>query len=279
MKLQIARTAGFCMGVQRAVDVALNAPDHCPAPIRTFGPLIHNNQVLQMLANKGIQPMDQLPPAQGRGTMIIRAHGIPPQSQAQIKAAGFHVVDATCPRVKKVQVIIERYARQKYGVIIVGDHNHAEVAGLMGYAGDRGVVIESRAALEQLPPFDNAIIVAQTTQNTKFFREIREWVRQNHPQFKIFNTICDSTEKRQAEVRMMAGQVAAFVIIGGHNSGNTRRLAEIARETGRPAFHIETEADLDLAALRKFNTLGITAGASTPPWVTDKVCGVLQNLT
>ncbi len=266
------------MGVQRAVDMALEAPGAFPAPIYTYGPLIHNNQVLQLLVAKGIQPIASLP-EQGRGTMIIRAHGIPPQDQAQIEAAGYKILDATCPRVKKVQVIIERYARKEYGVIIVGDHNHAEVAGLKGYAGNRGVVVESMAALDELPAFPQAIIVAQTTQNTLFFKRIGQWARANRPQYKLFNTICDSTEKRQAEVRILANQVEAFVIIGGRNSGNTRRLAEIARHTGRPAFHVETEGDLELAAMAAFNEVGVTAGASTPSWITERVCRMLRELT
>ena len=277
MNLKIAHTAGFCMGVQRAVEMARKAPETHPAPIHTYGPLIHNNQVLQLLADKGIHPIQGLP-AKGAGTMIIRAHGIPPQDQSRIQAAGFQVLDATCPRVKKVQVIIQRYAKEDYGVIIVGDHNHAEVAGLMGYAGPKGVVVQTLAALKDLPAFTRAIIVAQTTQNTVLFRQVRHWTSAHHPHYKIFNTICDSTEKRQAEVRMLANQVEAFVVIGGRNSGNTRRLAEIARETGRPALHIETEEDLDLAALREFSDLGVTAGASTPPWITERVCRVLEGL-
>ena len=277
MRLRIAHTAGFCMGVQRAVDMALKAPATCPAPIYTYGPLIHNNQVLQLLADKGIQPIETLPP-RGRGTMIIRAHGIPPQDQARIESAGYQLLDATCPRVKKVQVIIERHASRDYGVIIVGDQDHAEVVGLMGYAGGRGVVVDSLEALDHLPPFGKAIVVAQTTQNTAFFDNVRTWARIQQPSYEIFDTICDSTEKRQAEVRKLAHQVEAFVVIGGRNSGNTQRLADIARDSGRPAFHVETEADLDATAMQPFSEVGVTAGASTPPWITQNVCRKLQDI-
>ena len=154
---------------------------------------------------------------------------VPPQDEKALADAGFTVINATCPRVVRVQVIIDKYSKKGYDTIILGDEKHPEVIGLLGYARDKGHTVTSLDQLKALPQFEKAVVVAQTTQNTKFFREIREWVRQNHPQFKIFNTICDSTEKRQAEVRMMAGQVAAFVIIGGHNSGNTRRLFEIGR--------------------------------------------------
>jgi 4-hydroxy-3-methylbut-2-enyl diphosphate reductase len=258
--------------------MALSTPNVFPAPIFTYGPLIHNNQVLNLLAEKGIHPIDTLP-AKGEGTMIIRAHGISPQDQKRIEAVGFQVLDATCPRVKKVQVIIERYSRRDNGVVIIGDQNHAEVVGLMGYAGNHGVVAESLAALDELPSFSKAIIVAQTTQNTEFFKQVQSWAGTHRPQYEIFNTICDSTEKRQAEVREMADSVDAFVIIGGRNSGNTCRLAEIAQMTRRPAFHVETEADLDIAAMEKFSAVGITAGASTPPWVTEKVCSVLNKIS
>jgi len=277
MKIMIARTAGFCMGVRRAVEMALAAPRRFAAPIYTFGPLIHNPQVLDILAEKGICVLRDFP-RDRPGTVLIRAHGVPPQSKDALRQAGLTVVDATCPRVIKVQTIIAKFARQGHAVIIIGDQDHPEVVGLLGYGAGRAYAVSSMAELQALPAFEQAIVVAQTTQNSRFFDQVCDWVQSHHPEWKIFNTICDSTEKRQAEVRMLANQVEAFVVIGGRNSGNTRRLAEIARETGRPALHIETEEDLDLAALREFSDLGVTAGASTPPWITERVCRVLEGL-
>jgi len=277
MNLIIARTAGFCMGVSRAVDIALDASNKDEKPIYSYGPLIHNPQVLDLLKEKGISVINDIPD-QGSGTILIRAHGVPPQVKDDLKKAGFNVVDATCPRVIKVQNIIHKYAGQGYASIIIGDRDHPEVKGLLGYAGGNGFVVDSLDALDVLPAFDKAIIVAQTTQNTHFFEEIKKWAGSNFPHYKIFNTICDSTEKRQAEVTRLAASVDAIIVVGGHNSGNTQRLAEIAQQAGKPAFHIETEAELDVKTVLSARSIGITAGASTPNWIIKRVYNALESL-
>jgi len=191
------------MGVRRAVEMVLDAPNKHEGPIFTCGPLIHNPQILNLLEEKGISILPEIPD-HGSGTVLIRAHGVPPQAKEDLKAAGFKIIDATCPRVIKVQTIIRKHSKQGYASIIIGDKNHPEVVGLLGFAGEKGYVVNNLDDLKTLPPFDRAIIVAQTTQNMQFFEKVKNWADQKSPQYKIFDTICDSTAKRQTEVRQLA---------------------------------------------------------------------------
>ncbi len=277
MKITIARTAGFCMGVRRAVELALDASNRSHDSIYAYGPLIHNPQVMNILADKGISVINEIPDS-GSGTVIIRAHGIPPDEREALTSAGFDILDATCPKVIKVQSIIARHAKKGYAVIIVGDRAHPEVIGLLGYAGGNGFVAETMDALTALPKFDKAIVVAQTTQNTVFFETVKQWAALQHPNYKVFNTICDSTENRQAEVKQLSSEVDAVVVVGGYESGNTKRLFEIARDAGKPSVHIETEADLEISQLGNARHIGITAGASTPNWIIKRVHGEIESL-
>ncbi len=277
MRIEIAKTAGFCMGVRRAVELALDAPGKYTEPIYTYGPLIHNPQVLSLFAEKGLSILDTIPD-HGSGTVLIRAHGVPPEDKQRLADAGFTVVDATCPRVIRVQTIIRVHARKGYTAIIVGDRDHPEVVGLVGYAGTCGMVVSDMQEVRALPAYEQAIIVAQTTQNTRFYDQVKAWADRHHPHYKTFDTICDSTEKRQAEVKQLADRVDTIVVVGGRTSGNTQRLAEIAAETGKPAFHIETEAELADCDLEHVGQVGITAGASTPNWIIKRVYRHIEHL-
>jgi 4-hydroxy-3-methylbut-2-enyl diphosphate reductase len=268
------------MGVRRAVEMVLDAPDQSTKPIYTYGPLIHNPQVLNLLKSKDIRVLDEIP-IRGCGTVLIRAHGVPPTAKQHLKEAEFNVIDATCPRVIKVQTIIGKHAKKDFAVIIIGDKDHPEVIGLLGYARNNGHVVGDMEELAALPAFDNAIIVSQTTQNARLLESVINWAAENHPHYKIFNTICDSTERRQAEVQRLAEAVDAVIIVGGYDSGNTRRLAEIARQTGKPTYHIESESELasmDTHLLASARHIGITAGASTPNWIIKKVYRSLETL-
>jgi 4-hydroxy-3-methylbut-2-enyl diphosphate reductase len=278
MKIIIAKTSGFCMGVRRAVEMVLDAPEEHLNPISTYGSLIHNPQVLEILKEKGISAINESP-QQGSGTILIRAHGVPPETRDQLAEVGFNVIDATCPRVIKVQTIIKKHLKKGFASIIVGDRDHPEVIGLRGYGGDKSYVAINVDELKALPRFENAIIVAQTTLNTHLWHAVKKWAADNHPHYKIFETICGSTERRQAEVQRLAESVDAVIVVGGRNSGNTKRLVDIARQTGKPAFHIESDTDLidmDLETLTSARQIGITAGASTPNWVIKKVYRALE---
>ncbi len=269
------------MGVRRAVEMVLDAPRKHKGPISTYGPLIHNPQVLKLLEEKEISVINDIP-EHGSGTILIRAHGVPPDVKENLEKVGFNVVDATCPRVIKVQSIIKRHAGHNYASIILGDKDHPEVVGLLGYAGENGYVIGSLNDLNSLPRFEKAIIVAQTTQNTHLFDKVRKLATDKFPHYKVFNTICDSTGRRQAEVKRLASSVDAILVVGGFSSGNTQRLAEIAEKTGKQAYHIETESDLralDLKLLVSSRRIGITAGASTPNWTIKRVYRALEALS
>ena len=279
MKITIAKTAGFCMGVRRAVDMVLDAANRTNAPICTYGPLIHNPQVLGMLKEKGIPVMDKIP-ASGLGTVLVRAHGVPPESQIALKTAGFEVINATCPRVIRVQTIIRKHAEKGFATIIIGDKDHPEVKGLMGYAQDKGYTVSSMKELKEMPRFDQAVVVAQTTQDTSFFNNVKTWAEEECPHYKVFDTICDSTEKRQAEVRRIAKTHDAIVVVGGKESGNTKRLAQIAAETGRFSIHIEEVSELtsnEWEKLAAMDAIAITAGASTPNWIINQTYLALED--
>jgi (E)-4-hydroxy-3-methyl-but-2-enyl pyrophosphate reductase len=277
MKVVVAKSAGFCMGVRRAVETTLDIVNREEQGIATFGPLIHNPQVLDLLAERGVKVLADVPP-QASGTIIIRAHGVPPAQKEQLRATGATVKDATCPRVIKVQAIIRRYQRQGYETVIIGDRNHAEVEGLMGYARDMGHVVSNEEDARRLEIKDSYIVVSQTTQDEQAFDQLSRMVLERYPQGKVFNTICDSTHNRQEEVRNLCRQVQAMVVVGGRASANTQRLGEIASSLGCPVFMAETEEDLDFDRLASFDTVGVTAGASTPTWMINRVVQALEEL-
>jgi 4-hydroxy-3-methylbut-2-enyl diphosphate reductase len=275
MKVRLAKTAGFCMGVRRAMELALEANYHYPDPIYTYGPLIHNPQVLKMLKEKGIRILDP-DQDQQTGTLIIRAHGIPPQDHERLKKTGFKIVDATCPRVIKVQAIINKYAQDGFTPIIVGDRDHPEVIGLLGYSQGRGIVLTDPDQVDDLPDLDKVLVVAQTTQDESLFQEAVQQIRGRFPDSLVFNTICNATLERQQEIRDLAHEVDGLVIVGGYNSGNTRRLVAITQAEGTPCFHVETEDELDQKEISRLKTVGVTAGASTPNWMIRKVVQELE---
>ncbi len=276
MRVVLASTAGFCIGVKRALEMVLKAIDQNRGKIYTYGPLIHNPQVLDLLRERGItvlRPGERVP----SGLVVIRAHGIPPQEKHELEAAAANIIDATCPRVAKVQAIIRRWALQGSATLIVGDADHPEVRGLMGHTEGRGYVVAGFQDVAALPELKDLIVVAQTTQSEcRFAARVAE-IQARFPQAKIYNTICDATASRQAEVQDLARQVEALVVVGGRNSGNTQRLVEISRGTGIPTYHVETEQDLDLEEMSRYHTVGVTAGASTPHWLIGNVVNTLKH--
>ncbi|MFH1146191.1 MAG: 4-hydroxy-3-methylbut-2-enyl diphosphate reductase [Pseudomonadota bacterium] len=277
MEVILARKAGFCMGVRRAMDTVLLALKKQPKPVATFGPLIHNQQVLGLLESKGISIIRNVNEIKG-GTVVIRAHGIPPHQKAEILKTGAQVVDGTCTRVVKVQTIIRRFARKGYQTVIVGDEGHPEVLGLLGFAENRGILVSSKTDVEKLPKLEKYIIVAQTTQDEKLFEEVVSEIISRNPGGEVFNTICHSTHERQMEVLDLCKHVEAIVVVGGKESANTKRLAQIADEAGIRAYHIETENDLDLKEISHFSKVGVTAGASTPNWIINRVVSRLEGI-
>lgn len=274
MKVILAKTAGFCMGVRRAMEIVMAEANKKEGPLFTFGPLIHNQQVLNILEAKGVKATDDVRDLTS-GRIIIRAHGIPPRKRELLEGTGLKVIDATCPKVTRVQQIIRHYSNKGHSAIIVGDPNHAEVIGLMGYSKSPAHVIQEEADVAGLPPVDRPFVVAQTTQNQEKFNEIVDALKKRFPDLLVFDTICDATQERQQEVRTFKGQVDAVVVVGGYHSANTQRLARISEEESLPTFHVETEQDLDKDKLSRMSVVGLTAGASTPHWM---IRNVLQEI-
>lgn len=264
------------MGVRRAMNIVLDAANKKKGKLYTYGPLVHNPQAVEMLRQKGVEILGD--DSVSNATVILRAHGVSPEERKKLKDTGNVICDATCPHVAKAHVILKREIEAGYKAIIVGDKGHAEVNGLLGYAGGNGLVIENITDVEDLPELDRACVIAQTTQDRKIFRKIVEEIRNKVRDVKIFDTICDSTIMRQKEALELAEEVDVMVIVGGKNSANTRRLYDISHSTGVPSFHIETEDELDHLGLEKYENIGIMAGASTPNWVINKVIDRIQFL-
>jgi (E)-4-hydroxy-3-methyl-but-2-enyl pyrophosphate reductase len=270
VKVRLAKTAGFCMGVRRAMEITLSEANKGDGELFTYGPLIHNQQVLDLLRAKGVDIIEDVEEHEG-GRIIIRAHGISPKERERIRKSNFRIIDATCPRVGKVQAIIKKYHNRGYTPVIFGDARHPEVIGLMGYSGGHSIVIGSPKDVERLPKGEPMVVVSQTTQDVDSYQATVNAIKNRHPEAVIFDTICNETYKRQREVRVLASEVDSMVVVGGGNSGNTRRLYEISKSTGIPTFHVETEKELESSWFSSAGTVGVTAGASTPNWMIKKV--------
>ena len=265
------------MGVRRAMEIVLAEANKKKGPLFTFGPLIHNNQVLDLLSSKGVIPVENLDGLQ-TGTIVIRAHGIPPQRRQAIKDTGLTVIDATCPKVAQVHSIIHYHTKKGYTALIVGDKDHAEVVGLKGHSKGPVYVIQEVKDVSALPHLEKAFVVAQTTQDEQNYHKVVYTLKERFPDILVFNTICDATHQRQKEVRSFKGQVDALIVVGGYHSGNTQRLAQVAKKAGIPAFHVETEKDLDKKKLFGMQLVGVTAGASTPNWMIKNVVKEIETM-
>jgi 4-hydroxy-3-methylbut-2-enyl diphosphate reductase len=230
---------------------------------------------VDFLSEKGIKPVENLDEVE-KGSIIIRAHGISPDERGKLEKTGMKIIDATCPKVKHVQSIIRRHALEDYEILIIGDREHPEVEGLLGYAGGKGFVIGSEDDLRFLPGFKKLCIVAQTTQNEDDYVKIAKEISDKNPGSLVFKTIGDSTERRQEEIKELASEMDAVFIVGGRNSANTKRLAKVSESCGKPTFHIETASEIRDIPLHQFNSIGISAGASTPKWIIREVVEELK---
>jgi 4-hydroxy-3-methylbut-2-enyl diphosphate reductase len=275
----VAKNAGFCMGVRRAVNTVMElASNEKLRQISVLGPLIHNRQVNEMLEKKRVHIAHSLDDISS-GICVIRTHGVSPEKRGRITEKKLEICDATCPRVLEVQAVIERSAREGYFIVIVGDKGHAEVEGLLGFTCGSGIVVDSLEKISQIPPgIIKICVVAQTTQNHEIFKGIAHALREKYPACVMYDTICGSTAERQKEVIEMSKAVDAIVIVGGKESANTMRLFEIARGAGKPAFHVETENDIDPAQFTGFKKIGVSAGASTPNMIVHNVAQTLAGI-
>lgn len=265
------------MGVRRAMEIVMAETNKKEGPLFTFGPLIHNQQVLDLLETKGVSATDDLN-GLTTGRIVIRAHGIPPGQHLELEKTGLRVIDATCPKVTRVQAIIRHHTNKGRLAIIVGDRDHAEVIGLMGYSKTPAHVIQGENDVAELPHMDSPFVVAQTTQDEKNFRNVVKALKQRFPDLLVFETICDATQERQQEVRAFKDQVDAVVVVGGYHSGNTQRLAQISEGEHLPTFHVETEKDLNRNSFSGMKIIALTAGASTPHWMIKNVLKKLEGI-
>lgn len=268
----VAKCAGFCPGVKRAIDRVLELEAAGKTPVYTIGPLIHNKQVTDMLAAKQITSIDTPADATDKsGILVIRAHGITPQFQAEVQASGMEVVDATCPLVKHAQNRIEQFACEGYHTVIVGDSDHAEVIGLMGYTHGKGVVVSGPEEAANLPYFEKVNVVSQTTQKESVFYATAQEVKKHARVCQVSNTICQPTKDRQKETIEQAQHADLVIVVGGKHSANTTRLALLCKGLAPAVQHVETEAELEDGLIKQANYIFITAGASTPDWVIARV--------
>ncbi|MDR0953162.1 MAG: 4-hydroxy-3-methylbut-2-enyl diphosphate reductase [Elusimicrobiota bacterium] len=275
----IAQSAGFCPGVKKAIDCVFALEAAGKNPVYTIGPLIHNKQVTDNLEAKGITAIDTLAEAKNKnGVLVIRAHGITPNFQKEVEAQGMQVVDATCPLVKKAHNVIEKYAAQGYDTVIVGDAGHAEVIGLVGYSAGRAVVVATQEEARKLPPFEKVNIVAQTTQKEETFYSIAKIIKEKAKDCLISNTICEPTKQRQQETISLAKNADLVIVVGGKHSANTARLAKLCGELCPKVLHIESEEEINPAEILSPKRILITAGASTPSWVIEKVAAKIKGL-
>ncbi|MEK9632461.1 MAG: 4-hydroxy-3-methylbut-2-enyl diphosphate reductase [Opitutae bacterium] len=288
MKVIRAKSAGFCWGVERAIQVAREEACGGERRVYTDGPLIHNKQMMDALSREDIREVGDyqskqdlsLPEEEGKDSVVVvRAHGISPQRRKYLKELGLPFRDGTCPDVGIIAGKVKLHAQKGYDIVIFGDREHPEVIGLLGYADGRGHVIANEVDLESLPAFEGGVaMVSQSTMFTHEFQNLSAILSQRYPDMLVFDTICGATKERQSDLVSLVEQGAeAIVVIGGKHSANTKKLAKLAAANERPTFHVETAEDLDAESFSSFALVGVTAGASTPEFIIRSVCERLES--
>lgn len=270
MQIIKAKRAGFCFGVKRAIEITFNMAKKEKSGIFTLGPIIHNPQVISKLKEEGIMPVDMNDIGRKNiKALIIRTHGIPAEVYDSISERGFKIIDATCPFVKKAQRYAKHLAEKGYQVVILGDSHHPEVMGLVSFAGEDVLVVNDETPLRGCK--SKVGIVVQTTQPIEALKKVLSRVAEKAREVKVYNTICNSTSLRLKETGDMARKTDVMVVVGGKNSANTTQLANLCRSLAVKTFHIETADEIDDSWFDGSQTVGITAGASTPDWLISEV--------
>ena len=287
MKVTLAKSAGFCFGVKRAVDTVYEQLEKSVSknqPIYTFGPIIHNEEVVHDLEEKGVTVLESVEELEERapqgGTVIIRAHGVEKGISGKIKELGYTLVDATCPFVLKIHRLVEKYSTDGAQIVIIGNEKHPEVKGIKSWSLDPHTAVIStpeEAEKYQAESGKKVCIVAQTTFNYNKFQELVEIINKKGYDIIVLNTICNATEERQTQSRALAKEVEAMIVVGGKSSSNTQKLFEICKNECANTYYIQTIDDLDPAMLRTIDNVGITAGASTPNKIIEEVQNNVRN--
>ena len=283
MNVTVAKSAGFCFGVKRAVELVYEQTKK-EGPLYTYGPIIHNEEVVKDLEKRGVRVIESPEQLQEleKGRVIIRSHGVGKAVQDQIEAAGFEVLDATCPFVKKIHRIVAEHSAAGEHIVIIGNPTHPEVEGICGWCDPKHTtVIENVQDADNfaLSEKRNVCVVSQTTYNNNKFKNLVEIIENKgyYIDICILNTICNATFERQSEARKLAKESQAMIVIGGKHSSNTQKLFEICKEECKNTYYIQTPEDLDLTELRGLDDVGITAGASTPNNIIEEVQKYVRN--
>ena len=269
MQIIIAKTAGFCFGVKRAIDIAFKIAKEKRKGVYTLGPIIHNPQVVEKLKEKGIIPIENIKAKKDIKALIIRTHGIPLHLSDEITSRGWEIIDATCPFVKKAQYYAKLLCEEGYQVVILGEKNHPEVRSLMSYAHNDTIVVDSVTSLPKLK--SKVGIVVQTTQPLEALKKILSDAIKHAKEIKVYNTICNSTALRLKETENMAKKVDVMFVVGGKNSANTTQLTKLSISLLVPTYHIETSPEIKKEWINSARKIGITAGASTPKYIIKEV--------
>lgn len=276
MEVKLAKTAGFCFGVKRAVDTVYKEAEKNQETIYTFGPIIHNEQVVHDLEKNGVfvvNSTEELKTLKPGTTVIVRSHGVGKSVYDLMEQCELHVVDATCPFVKKIHRIVERESQAGKHIIIIGNDQHPEVEGIKGWVCGRATVIENADEAKAFTADEKAqlCIVSQTTFNYNKFQDLVEIISKKGYDVRSINTICNATEERQTEAKLIAGTVDSMIVIGGSHSSNTQKLFEICKKECENTYYIQTLEDLNGECLEGMKSVGITAGASTPNNIIEEV--------
>jgi 4-hydroxy-3-methylbut-2-enyl diphosphate reductase len=264
MEIIIAKNAGLCYGVQRALTLARKVRKSSEGRVLTFGDLIHNPQVIDDLKRQGIESADALGRLD-RGTVIIRSHGVSPDVYEKMKSKNISIVDATCPIVRRIQKLVARLARGGAEIVIVGNRRHPEIQGLLGYSRGKARVVENETQARALPFRKRRAVLAQSTQDLELFERVAARLVDKTATLTVYNTICSSAQTRQKATAKLAGRVDTLFIVGGRNSSNTNKLYEISKRVLPNTHFIETAAEITAAMLARSRRVGISGGASTPP--------------
>lgn len=269
MKILLAKQAGFCFGVKRATQMAFEAAGRGGKTF-TLGPIIHSPQVVQRLEEMGVKVLKSVEELDS-GAIIVRSHGVASEELQEAIRKNLEIVDATCPFVKKAQEHVKSLSQAGYDVVVVGDADHPEVQGIVSYAKGKVYVVGSGEEASRLQISGKICIVAQTTQSFENLKNVVLECLVKGSEIRVFNTICDATAVRQEEAKDLAKRVDCMIVIGGYNSANTTRLAQVCAELQPRTYHIETAQQLNRKWFQGVDTVGVTAGASTPKWVIDEV--------
>ncbi|MCC0629359.1 MULTISPECIES: 4-hydroxy-3-methylbut-2-enyl diphosphate reductase [unclassified Clostridioides] len=279
MNVKIAKNAGFCFGVKRAMKMAWDEVEKNDSGIYALGPLIHNKQAVAKYEEKGLKTVDEIDIIPNYENMIIRSHGVPEKIYKEAKDKKLKIVDTTCPFVKKIHTVVSEYHNKGYEIIVIGDMKHPEVIGINGWCENSAIVIKTLEQMENME-FDNSkkyCLVAQTTINPDLYLSIVDKLSDKLEKIVFNDTICSATKARQESAKELAKEVDCMIVIGGKHSSNTQKLVKVCEDLV-PTFAIETKDELDVKMLKKYKNLGITAGASTPNWIIEEVVTFLENL-